>query len=328
MYDNKSNRDLLEEFDIYVKGHTEAKKALINLVSRSKIRYYQKHKHLEDQYHLLEPGKLMLLGPTGTGKTYLVETMVRLAGCPFVRFDATTLAPSSTSKGINQDSMQEMIAENAEKLVDTQEHYRSRQGIIDQTIVLIDEIDKLTQPSDSTGNWNKHVQESFLTVFDDRCSSFAGVSYIFAGAFTGIKNQLTIHAKNIGFHSQSVATQEVDWEEEVIKYGIIPELMGRIRGGVVALDELTEPDYRYILESILIPKKEDELLYFNQVGLALNATEIDAMVEKALKSGQGIRSLKRELDKRTADLEFYYEDVVAEQALLENMMDRYGSQSD
>jgi len=326
MHDYKSNRELKKEFDKIVKGHDEAKKALINLFNRSKIRYYQKWKHLDDQYHLLEPSKILLFGPSGNGKTHLVETAARLMKAPLIKIDSTMLAPGAKSDGISAETLKEMINLNAKHLVNSSPNYHSVQGVVDQTIVFIDEIDKLACAFESSGNWNKHIQNSFLSVFDHK-EEFAGVSFIFAGAFAGIENQVKVSG-SIGFHKQDQSSYaEVEWDKEIIKYGLIPEFVGRIKS-IHKIDTLTKDDYRSILENMLVPRKQDELIYYNHTGFYLKDHEAERMVTTAYTSGQGIRSLKRELDKHVMDLEFYYEDVATEQLLLENMIDRYGCQEE
>lgn len=327
MLDYKSNRELLEEYNQHIRGHIEAKKAIISLVNRSKMRYYQKYKHLDDQYHLIEPAKLLLIGPSGHGKTFLVEVAARIMDFPLLKVDATTMSSIGRSDGITADGLRGLILNKAKELNHVKKlEYKSIQGTIDQTVVFIDEVDKLAKAHDSTGNWNKHIQESFLTMFDAK-DEFAGVSFIFAGAFTGIEKQRNT-SNSIGFNTpKEETTSDIEWDQEVIKFGLVPELVGRIRS-MHRLDSLTEQDYKSILKDILLPTKQDELIYFNHVGLSLKPHEINKMVKNAMASGQGVRSLKRSLDAYCADLEFYYEDVATETLLLENMMNRYGSQAE
>lgn len=329
MHGNKTNRELKEEFDAEVRGHDEAKKGLINLFNQMKLRYYQRYIHLAREYELITPHKLLLIGPSGNGKTHLVEVGSRLAGVNLVKVDATVLSPTGNGQGINSDGLRKLIRNSAKNLVNTHKYYHSLQGTIDQTVVFIDEIDKLSRPCDSTGNWNRHVQESFLTMFDDK-EEFSGVSFIFAGAFTGIDEQIKPKSsKSIGFtmfKDETLNDNDVDWDEEVIKYGLVPELVGRING-IYKIDTLTKEDYSEILYNILIPKKQEELLYYHCTDFTIKEADAEKLINKAIKSGQGVRSLKRELDKLVADIKFYYEDVHEEHLLLEHMIDRYGSQS-
>ncbi len=89
------------------------------------------------------------------------------------------------------------------------------------------------------------------------------------------------------------------------------------------LDTLTKKDYRVILEQILVPKKQEVLLYYNQPNFRLKHHEAAAIVDRAFNSGQGIRAMKRELDKITADLEFEYEEVEQGEGEFERALEHY-----
>lgn len=324
MFEYKSNRELLEEFNIYVKGHEEAKKAIINLVNRSKIRYHQKYRYLDNTNNLLDPYKILLIGKSGHGKTHLVEVAAKLMDFPLIKIDATTLTPTGNDRGINSAELRKMIEDKAKYLIKTYPHYHSEQGVIDQTVVFVDEIDKIAKPFESSGGWNKHVQDNFLTLFDDR-GVFAGVSFIFAGAFTEIYSQIKPQ-NSIGFRDSRIMNNDkIEWDQEIVKYGLIPELVGRITG-IYKIDDLTKQDYKHILENILLPKKQDELVYYNNIEFNITIQQKEQIIDIAHKSGQGVRSLKREIDKLFTDLQFYYEDVCLDKRLLENMMEKFENQ--
>ncbi len=197
MHDYKSNRELLEEFNQSVRGHIEAKKAIIKLVNRSKIRYNQKYKHLNENYHTIETNKILLLGASGTGKTFLVETAAKIMNFPLVKIDATELAPASAD-GLTLERLKKLIIEKANNLVESSPNYHSEAGVIGQTVIFIDEIDKLAKPAgDKSGDWHKRIQASLLTFIEDK-QLYRGLSFIFAGAFTGIEQQVT--SMSIGFN--------------------------------------------------------------------------------------------------------------------------------
>jgi len=321
----KSNRDVLEEFNLRVHGHEAAKKAIINLVNKSKIRYTQRYGSLNTEYHVIEPSKILLMAPSGQGKTHLVETAAKIMDFPLLKVDACSLAPTSSSGGIDSMRLKKMITAKAEALINTRRTYHSQQGVIDQMVVFIDEIDKLAKPSDSSGRWNIHIQENFLTLFDAK-DAYAGVSFIFAGAFTGI--ECPGKSKTLGFIKNEGSEAEertADWAEEAIKFGLIPELIGRING-VYRLAPLTEEDYKCILANLLLPKKVEELLYYNCTDFRLTPEQVDVLVDKAMKSGQGVRSLTRELNSLVSDIEFYYEEVQSSQLRLEHTISRYTDQ--
>lgn len=309
MINDKSNHKILEELDRVVAGHTLAKKQLINLISRSRLRHYQKYMQLRHEDYCLSPNKLLLIGGSGTGKTFLVQSLQKIVDFPLIYIDATKLNPTGASGGVNSGSLATMIRNKAEQLVkEAREYYPSVEGTIDRMVVFVDEIDKLALPFESSGNWNKHVQSNFLTIFDDK-GEFAGVSFIFAGAFSDLTNRKIEIKTSIGFNhapKEEEKAKIID-DEALIKFGLIPELIGRINA-IVQLDEFSVEDYYKILTEKLIPKKQYDMENFHIYELGITEDELRALCVTAQKSGQGIRSLKRELDKLFVDREFDHED--------------------
>jgi len=309
MLHHKSNLELLKDFDQRVHGHTEAKKALINLVNRSKIRHHQKWIAQEPKENWAPIGKCLLIGPSGTGKTFLVETLRDMIFFPMITVDATKFNPTGADKGLKADDLAKMIRDNATALAAKNNGYcNSVQGVIDQTVIFVDEVDKLASKW-STGKWNEHVQACFLTMFEDK-KDFESVSFIFAGAFSGLDLTKQSQKHSIGFnaHHTNKASGEIDIDAAIIDYGLIPEFVGRMNN-IVQLDTLTLDDYRSILNNKLIPAKYRELSYAITTHIGMTDEEKDKVVNKAFKSGQGVRSLKRELDKMFFEHEFHLEYV-------------------
>lgn len=295
----------------YVAGHMEAKKALISLVNRSKRRHRQKfgEQQMHDDY-LLAPSKVLLLGASGTGKTHLVESLQKIVSFPLIKIDATKLNPTGASGGIKEKDLQDMIMAEARLWVANTKYsgaeYNSIEGTVDQMVVFIDEIDKLGRSFDSSGNWNSHTQSNFLTLFDNK-EEFSGVSFIFAGAFTSITGEDAKKSLSIGFHKHTASTNDVNLDEQLVKAGLIPELVGRLTN-IVALDKFTEEDFFQILKTRLHPKKEIDLASMGIFDLVLDEKRGREMAAHAFKSGQGIRALQRQLEKEYADLEFMHEE--------------------
>lgn len=300
----RRNADVLEDLDGYVSGHIEAKKALISLVNRSKIRHHQKwiegiHKDL-----LIQPHKLLLIGQSGTGKTHLVESLQDILDFPLLRLDATKLNPTGAGGGVKEEDVRKMIVKKASEWCESKKgFYHSVEGTVDQMVVFIDEIDKLGRSFDSSGNWNTHVQSNFLTLFDNKLE-FSGVSFIFAGAFTSITADNKSSKSSIGFtKSETIETRKEEIDELVVASGLIPELVGRLTS-IVELDKFSEDDYYSILTNRLIPNKLLTLAFFNTFDTELPEDQMREMCRKAHRSGQGIRSLQRQLDKEYLDVEF------------------------
>ena len=301
----KSNEEILAELDALVYGHTEAKKTLINLVRRSKLRYKQKwHWDYTDE-GLVPIINCLLIGASGTGKTHLVESLRKIMNFPFMKFDATTLQPTSAVGGVTSEGFRKRILDYANSLFEDRKHeYHSVDGICDQMIVFVDEIDKLGL--DGGSGWNKNTQSNFLSLFENK-GKLSAVSYIFAGAFSGMKClEKGGGKKSIGFaeHVHVQVSEHHEFDSEIIKFGLMPELVGRV-GSIIPLDVLTEDDYRNILLEVMLPKAQDTLYHLGVHEFDLANSEIDELVSKAHSSEQGVRFLTKGLAKLSRDAEFY-----------------------
>lgn len=299
-----SNLLLLAALDDCVFGHTEAKKALIVMLNRSRLRVQQKYKKDMDEDFLVSPLKILLIAPSGTGKSHLVTSLQRVARFPIVKVDATHLNPTGASGGIKPEKIMEMIDAEARRMcIEHPQQYPYLESTIDQVVVFIDEIDKLASSFDgsSTGNWNIHTQTNFLTLFDSK-EKYKGVSFVFAGAFTAITGKKEIK-KSLGFTIAESKEEKKFLDEEIIKMGIIPELIGRINA-IIELDTFTEKDYNDILEQRLLPKKRLDLAAMGIFDSELTNEQRDILIKMSMKSGQGVRFLQRELDKIFLEKEF------------------------
>jgi len=299
-----NNQMLLEALDEYVVGHYEAKKALISMLTRSKVRWYQKYMQETHEDYLVDPMKILLIGASGTGKTHLVDSLQKITHFPLIKLDATELNPTGASGGIKANKLKDMIVQEAQACCMSMPYlYSSIEGAVDRTVVFIDEIDKLGASFDSSGNWNKHVQSNFLTLIDNK-DEYKGVSYVFAGAFndiTGVKAQ----NKGIGFqHNNTGPDKAADLiDERVVKSGLLPEFVGRINC-IVELDVFDFEQMLSILKERLIPKKMLDLAAFHVFDVEIPQEELNLMVGGAIKSGQGVRFLARALDRYCLEHEF------------------------
>lgn len=285
----------MKNIDDLVYGHKQAKKVISALLRRSKERYYKKCV-LGNTDNLQDTLKCLLIGPSGTGKTHLIQSFSQLNSFPLICLDATQLMPSGNSDGINSKQLTNMIRTKCLALAETPE-YHSPEGALNQLVIFVDEIDKLGVSFDSSGNWNRHVQANFLTMINGN-PDFEGISWIFAGAFSGLfKNK--IKKPDIGFFSEAHSDSEDEiTDDDILKAGIIPELLGRINL-IVQLDTFTTDDFKRILLERLLPKYT----------LQLTETDVDSIVAKAYKSGQGIRNMTRQLEMLAIDEECSKTDV-------------------
>lgn len=304
----KSNTEILAELDTMVYGHTLAKKVLINALSRSRLRYHQKWGYLEeDPNELIDLHNVMLIGNSGTGKTYLVECLTKICDVPLIKIDATMLAPVSAHGMTIEDVEKKIHNKIRQELNDSRKFGFSDEGIADLLVVFIDEFDKLG--SRISNGWNQNTQASLLTLLENK-GNFTGITFILAGAFQEMVKEDTGKVKQemgFGVRESRTENKEKDWEQEIIKNGILPEIVGRINS-IVKLDNLSKEHYMNILETIVIPKKTKQLKRFNVHDFELTLEQKETLVKKAFESGLGVRHLKKELDKLVLDKEFLYED--------------------
>lgn len=308
MLHDRPNSEILQELDECVYGHYEAKKTLISLVNRSKIRHFQKWGEIIHKEHLVSTAKCLLIGGSGTGKTYLMQSLAEIVDFPLLIIDATKFNPTGASGGIKADTLRHMITKKAGEYAESGDgRYFSVEGIIDQMVVFVDEFDKISGHYEgSSGNWNEHLQTNFLTLFENH-QELSGVSWVFAGAFSGISDK-DAKKKSVGFKSQDneePIKTEID-DEDIIKYGMLPEIVGRLTS-ICQLDTLTQKDFYNILTKKILPKKMIELSYFGVRDFNISEERLQEIAENATNSSQGVRYLQREVDKYFLDDEFNYE---------------------
>jgi len=302
-------KEILKELNKSVIGQYNAKKTL-------SVHAYLHFLRVNGSLSVPFRSNIMMIGPTGVGKTYLVRTLADILGFPFVRADVTTL----TETGYVGDDVEVILYDL----------YRNSKWDLEQTqkgIVFLDEVDKIAKADanqSTTGNpSDKAVQEALLSImngedvrvpeFGDRrmMHSSEGITinttnilFIFGGAFVGLEDIVKARLKgesNLGFGgnknmdktlSTSKVLSEVD-VKDIEKYGMIPEFIGRIPI-IVTLDNLTKKDLRDILlhsvDSPILKYKD----FFKSMGKSFTVSEsaISTIVDKALSINMGARSLK------------------------------------
>lgn len=301
----QSNKMLLAALDEYVSGHTEAKKALIVLLSRSKLRAFQRFGKAMEKEFLVHPMKVLLIGASGTGKTHLVESLQRISAFPLIKLDATQLNPTGASGGIKVKDLKNMIYTEAVRICEEFPlTYPYVEYAIERSVVYVDEVDKLGQNFESSGNWNRHVQSNYLTMFDNK-DEYAGVSYIFSGAFDSITRDSKTVSKSIGFtdHNKTYKESKELIDTLVLKSGLIPELVGRLNA-IVELDVFGYDELYDILRNRILPKKKMDLAAHGIFDVYIKKSEVKQIIDDCIKSCQGVRYLQRAIDRKFLDLEF------------------------
>jgi ATP-dependent Clp protease ATP-binding subunit ClpX len=303
-------QELKAYLDQYVIGQARAKTVLSVAIANHYKRIQNSSKDIE-----IDKANILMLGPTGSGKTLLAKTVARYLDVPFAIADATSI----TEAGYVGDDVESLITRLLAAAGGDVE--KCKRGI-----VFVDEIDKIARKSESTSITRdvsgEGVQQALLKMVEGTVCRIPpqggrkhpggemieidtrNILFIAGGAFVGLETlvQKRLYGSSMGFNAEVRQTKDVGLDQvvpdDLVKFGMIPEFVGRFPSWV-NLDELTTDDLIHVLTDTKnsLVKQYQQLFAVDQVDLDFDRSALETIAQRSADFGTGARALHSEMER-------------------------------
>lgn len=277
-------REIKGFLDEYIIGQDHAKKAL-------SVAVYNHYRRLNSNNNLLSKSNILMVGSTGTGKTLLVKTLAQVLQVPFIIADATSMVQSGYV-GDSVDSCIKNLFDNASQSIEA-----TQSGI-----VFIDEIDKIGKKAGTTGRdiAGEGVQQQLLKLIE-------GKDVVFDATIDGVIQKVCIDTNNILFicGGAFVNDEPIQSIDDVIQFGIIPELAGRLSVMVKLEDHTIDSLLKIMTEpKNSVVQQYKDLFATEEIELSFTKDALKLIAQQAIENNTGARGLKSILDNVLMDANY------------------------